>query len=318
MRFEDKVVVITGGAGGFGAALANRFHQEGGRVYVGDIVNPSEGDCADDRFMRMDVGREHDVRSLVDWVVGAEGRIDTFVSNAGITIPMNSHAAEQDWDRIVAVNQMSHVRVARHLVPIMTAQSGGQLIITASASSFQSELMSIGYAATKYAAFAIAEWLAFTYRGAGLRVSALCPGPIWTPLLDGVPYLHSLAISPEEAVEAAFPLIVEGRFFIPTHPFTADQWRQKAQDLDGYVDELAALKGQLPRRRVSRCRLEPTSAHRAFIRYSLMGRRAQTRLVTPGVTLPRLAGTSARSVRRTIRESPQKLKILSDRMRVFM
>ncbi|PSJ40352.1 SDR family oxidoreductase [Allosphingosinicella deserti] len=245
MSFEDKVVVITGGAGGFGAALANRFRQEGGRVYVGDIVKPPEGDGNGDRFMRMDVGREHDIRSLVDWVVGAEGRIDTFVSNAGITIPMDAHAAEHDWDRIVAVNQMSHVRVARHLVPIMSARGGGQLIITASASSFQSELMSIGYAATKYAAFAIAEWLAFTYRGAGLRVSALCPGPVRTPLLDGVPYLHPLAISPEQAANVAFPLIAEGRFFIPTHPFTGDQWQQKAQDLDGYVDQLVALKAQL-------------------------------------------------------------------------
>jgi len=94
----------------------------------------------------------------------------------------------------------------------------GRFLVTASASSFLSELLSVGCAVTKSAAYAFAKGLAFSYRSRGIAVSAIVPGPVWTPLLDAAPYLHPLANPADLAVERIFEQLREGRFLITTHP----------------------------------------------------------------------------------------------------
>ena len=82
---------------------------------------------------------------------------------------------------------MSHVWVARHALPAMLERGEGHLLITASASSFLSEITSVGFATTKYAALGFGEWLAFSYRGRGLKVSVAIPGPVWGPMIRTSP-----------------------------------------------------------------------------------------------------------------------------------
>jgi NAD(P)-dependent dehydrogenase (short-subunit alcohol dehydrogenase family) len=245
MPFTDRVVVVTGSSRGIGHALARRLAAAGARVVLADVESGEDVRLADGtraRFVRTDVGREPDVKALVEGVLGREGRIDLFASNAGIHVRMDAGAPEADWQRIVAVNQMSHVWVARHALPAMLARGEGHLLITASASSFLSEVTSIGYAATKYAALGLAEWLAFSYRGRGLKVSVACPGPVRTALIRDAPYLHERAIAPEEAAERVLEGLAAGKFLITTHPETLSQIRRKAADVDAYVDSLVGVR----------------------------------------------------------------------------
>jgi NAD(P)-dependent dehydrogenase (short-subunit alcohol dehydrogenase family) len=245
MPFTERVAVVTGSSRGIGHALSKRLADAGARVVLADVEGGGDVRLADGtpaRFVRTDVGREADVKALVDDVLGREGRIDLFASNAGIHLEMDAGAPEADWQRIVAVNQMSHVWVARHVLPAMLARGEGHLLITASAASFLSEITSVGYAATKYAALGFGEWLAFTYRGRGVTVSVACPGPVWTALIQDAPYLHKGAITPEEAAERVVEGLEAGRFLITTHPTTLSQIRQKAADVDAYVNSLVGFR----------------------------------------------------------------------------
>jgi NAD(P)-dependent dehydrogenase (short-subunit alcohol dehydrogenase family) len=221
---------------------------EGARFVLADHVEPDEpaAGLTGARFVRTDVGEEAGIRALARHVLVREGCIDVFVSNAGMTIGMDALALEDDWQRIIAVNQMSHVWAARHVLPHMLDRGRGRFLVTASASSFLSELLSVGYAVTKSAAYAFAEWLAFSYRSRGIAVSAIVPGPVWTPPLDAAPYLHPLTIPADLAVERIFEQLREGRFLITTHPASRKQFAQKAADIDAYVTQLATLREQVP------------------------------------------------------------------------
>jgi short-subunit dehydrogenase len=118
----------------------------------------------------------------------------------------------------------------------------GHLLITASAASFLSEITSVGYGTTKYAAFGFGEWLAFSYRGRGLKVSVAVPGPVWGPMIKDIPYLHEGAITPDEAADRVLEGLAAGKFLITTHPQTQSQIRQKAADVDAYVDFLVGFR----------------------------------------------------------------------------
>ena len=158
------------------------------------------------------------MKALVDGVLGSEGRIDLFASNAGIHIGMDAQrpGGGLATDRR---GQLDESCVGRPPRAARDARRGeGHLHITASASSFLSEIASIGYATTKYAALGFGEWLAFSYRNCGLKVSVAVPGPVWTPLIQDTPYLHESAIPPEEAAERVLEGLVAGKFLITTHP----------------------------------------------------------------------------------------------------
>jgi NAD(P)-dependent dehydrogenase (short-subunit alcohol dehydrogenase family) len=109
----------------------------------------------------------------------------------------------------------------------------------ASASSFLSEIMSVGYATTKYAAFGFGEWLAFSYRGRGLKVPIACLGPVWGPMIKDIPYMHEGARTPDEAADHVLEGLTAGKFLITTHTMTLSQ---KAANIDVYVDFLVAFR----------------------------------------------------------------------------
>src|SRR5215210_1994479 len=190
MEIAGRHVVVTGGASGIGRALALRFADEGARAVVAADLDEANARSVAEEVgglgVRVDVGREEDIRSLVSRAEGANGPIDLFFSNAGITGPSGGpEVLDADWDRLWRVNTMSHVWAARALLPGMLERGEGYLLSTASAAGLLAQLGAMGYTVTKHAAVAVAEWLAMTYGDRGIRVSCLCPQYVRTPMVTG-------------------------------------------------------------------------------------------------------------------------------------
>ncbi len=248
MELNGKVAVVTGAASGIGHGLAKRFAAEGAKVVLADIRSDTQllqSDPIDGRFVRADISTEDGVRALVEDVKTHEGRIDLFASNAGVAFKMDIHSPQKDWDKIVAINQMSHIWVARHVVPDMLARGEGYLLVTASAAGLLNEFGSLGYGVTKHATVGFAEWLGFTYRDQGLRVSVLCPEGVATPMIAESAYLQKDAVTTDDVAEAVVKGLAEERFLITTHPGTLEKFRAKAQDYEGYMARMTEYQRKI-------------------------------------------------------------------------
>ena len=247
MPYIDKTVLITGAASGSGKEMAKQLAEPGARLVLADIRNGEpvlQADGTPALFLRTDVSKQADVLELFESLRQRGLKLDYFFSNAGISIPMDGTASEEDWSRMMSTNLMSHIRIGRSIVQGMAEGARPHLVITASASSFLSELTSVTYATTKYATFGFAEWMAFSYRKAGLQVSVACPEAVWTPLIDDIPYLQATAIPVEDAARALLQGALENRFLITTHEGTVDKMQQKYANVDGYVDFITDIREQ--------------------------------------------------------------------------
>lgn len=238
MRVRDKVVVVTGAASGIGRALAARLAQEGARrVVVADIDADGAREVADEigeaaEHVVADVAHEADLLSLVEGTEERWGPIDLFCSNAGIFIPSGLEAPPSEWKRMLDVNLMAHVHVARHLVPRMIERGGGYLLQTASAAGLLAQIGSVTYSVTKAAAVALAEWIAITHGDAGIKVSVLCPQAVRTPMLTGgegsVATVDGV-LEPEEVADAVIEGLEAERFLILPHPEVSEYVRRKGR-----------------------------------------------------------------------------------------
>jgi NAD(P)-dependent dehydrogenase (short-subunit alcohol dehydrogenase family) len=256
MTLRDKVIVVTGGAGGIGAALCRRFAAESPRgVVVADrdedgarLVAAEVGGLA----IAADVGAEADVIRVVEQATGHYGPIDLFCSNAGIGTVGGVEAPDADWRRAWDVNLMSHVWAARAVLPGMLARGRGFFLITASAAGLLTQLGSAPYSVTKHAAVALAEWLAVTHGGAGIEVSCLCPQGVNTEMLRQAPgeigaMLRTGALEPNVVADAVVTGLVEGRFLILPHPEVAAYFRRKAEDYDRWLGGMRRFQAKLGR-----------------------------------------------------------------------
>jgi NAD(P)-dependent dehydrogenase (short-subunit alcohol dehydrogenase family) len=248
MNVEGKVCVVTGGASGIGAAMARRFAREGAqRVVVVDRNLDAARQVAgeiDGVAEQVDVTDPAAVRDLVERVEATDGRIDLFASNAGIATGGGLDDDEM-WHRVLEVNTMAHVYAARAVLPGMLERGGGYLLQTASAAGLLTSPGDAPYTVSKHGAVALAEWLAITYGGRGIKVSVLCPMGVETPLLmDGLhagePGARAVAasgdiISPHAVADAVMQAITAERFLIVPHPEVATFWAQKASDPDRWL-----------------------------------------------------------------------------------
>jgi NAD(P)-dependent dehydrogenase (short-subunit alcohol dehydrogenase family) len=262
MRAEGRVVVVTGGASGIGAALCRRLAQEGpAGVVVADIdldgalrtAAEVEAGGVPAAAVRVDVAVEGDVRAMVGEAVGRFGPVDILCQNAGIARAGGADAPDQDWADSWAVNVMAHVYGARAVLPSMLARGSGYLVHTCSAAGLLTSPGAAPYAATKHAAVAFAEWLAVTHGDQGIRVSALCPQGVNTPMLDGGPAgstgeLGSRAVraagavlEPDEVAEVVVAGMAEERFLLLPHPEVAEFVRRKAVDPDRWLAGMRRL-----------------------------------------------------------------------------
>jgi NAD(P)-dependent dehydrogenase (short-subunit alcohol dehydrogenase family) len=246
-----KVIVVTGGATGIGAALARRFAAEGARaVVVADLDGSGAEQAAaaiGGRGYRTDVSDEAQVQHLVRATEDEFGPIDLFCSNAGIILEGGVETPDSDWARIWNVNVNAHLYAARAVLPGMIARGEGYLLQTVSAAGLLSQIGSAPYSVTKHAALALAEWLAITHYHQGIRVSALCPQGVHTNMLaaaaDGMgALLRETAISPEDVAEAAMAGLAEERFLILPHPEVAEYFRRKATDYERWLRGMRRLQ----------------------------------------------------------------------------
>lgn len=193
--YSNKVVIVTGGAKGIGRAISLAFGAAGATVVSADVDEPAGGEltaAAADldgsvHFAAVDVSTADGCRSLVETAMGIGGRVDILCNNVGIQ-PMSTYVRahelpEEDWDRILAVNLKSAFLMAKYAIPHMQAQGGGIIINTASVQGLQSAPMVSAYAASKGGILSLTQQLSLDYAVDNIRVLAVNPGTIDTPLV---------------------------------------------------------------------------------------------------------------------------------------
>jgi NAD(P)-dependent dehydrogenase (short-subunit alcohol dehydrogenase family) len=236
-------VVVTGGGGGIGAALARRFAADGARVVVNDINAESAHRVAAECgavAVPGDAASEAGVAALIDTARRELGEIDLYCANAGIVRLGGPEAGEPGWDESWQVNVMAHVRAARLLTPAWLDRGSGHLICTVSAAGLLSMVGTAPYSVTKHAALAFAEWMALTYAHRGITVQAICPLGVRTGMLDGSDpraelVLGDSAIEPEAVADAVIAAMAEGRFLVLPHPEAGQMYAGRAADPDRWL-----------------------------------------------------------------------------------
>jgi len=253
MLIADKVIVVTGGANGIGAALCRRFAADGAKAVV---VADLDGEAAQRLAAEIggvgvltDVTQEADLRRLVADAVSRYGAIDLFCSNAGIAIDGGEETSDADWERCWNVNVMAHVLAARAVLPGMLERGAGYLLQTVSAAGLLTHIHSASYAVTKHASLAFAEWLAIAYGDRGIGVSVVCPQGVRTDMLrraaaGGRTFLLDSALEPEQVADVVVAGLADERFLILPHPEVAEFFRRKAGDYDRWLRGMRKLRSQ--------------------------------------------------------------------------
>ena len=189
-RLTDRVAVITGAGGGIGLATARRFAAEGAKVVCADIDEDAGGKAAaevDGLFVKVDVTSEDDVRAMFQTAVDRYGRLDIAFNNAGISPTDDDSIATTGldvWQRVQDVNLTSVYLCCKYAIEHMRAGGRGSIINTASFVAVMGSATSqISYTASKGGVLAMSRELGVQFAREGIRVNALCPGPVNTPLL---------------------------------------------------------------------------------------------------------------------------------------
>jgi NAD(P)-dependent dehydrogenase (short-subunit alcohol dehydrogenase family) len=182
-RLDGKVCVITGAAGGIGAATVDAFMREGAKVVGVDLLEGAPGDLS----LAVDVTEEFAVSQMYQQVREEFGRVDVLFNNAGISPDDDTSVLEtslEAWQRVQDVNLKSVFLCCKHGIPHLLDGGGGSVINTASfVATMGAATSQISYSASKGAVLSLSRELGVEFARRGVRVNALCPGPVDTPLL---------------------------------------------------------------------------------------------------------------------------------------
>ncbi|MGW1950798.1 SDR family oxidoreductase [Streptomyces sp. NPDC001940] len=259
MQINGKVAIVTGAAGGIGAAIAQRLLEhdaqgvlltdlDAGRLEAtvkllaashGERVGGVAGDAASTA----------DLEGIVEAAEERFGPVDLYFANAGVGGGAGLDASEEEWSRSLDVNVMAHVRTAKLLVPRWVERGAGYFFSTASAAGLLTQIGSATYAVSKHGAVAFAEWLSVTYGDSGVRVSCLCPQGVETELLmsgarseDPVERAAARAVlssgellRPLDVADHVMEAVGDERFLVLPHPQVLDFYRHKGSDYDRWL-----------------------------------------------------------------------------------
>ena len=208
-RLAGKTAVVTGAGRGFGAVIAELFADEGARVVVSDVDGASAEATAQRIVagggkalgLRADVTSDGDAERLADAAVERFGALDVLVNNAGVASAGTvCEVSPEEWDRVMAINVKGTYLCSRYAVAHMARSGGGSIVCIASASGVIGQQGQVAYNVSKHAVIGLVRCMALDHAADGIRVNAVCPGTMRTPMLD--------ALSAEQlaALEAMHPL----------------------------------------------------------------------------------------------------------------
>ena len=185
---SGKIALVTGGRGGIGRAICARFAAEGAEVIAADLSERGSlaGEALpDNRFVKLDVSREKDARNVMESVEDSFGRLDVLVNAAGIEIEETiENTSLEEWNRIFSVNVTGTFLTSKHALPLLRKGTGASIVNFGSYDGFIADPGLAAYCATKGAVHALTRAMACDHGPEGIRVNAVCPGYVDTPMLQ--------------------------------------------------------------------------------------------------------------------------------------
>jgi len=253
--FSNKIVAVTGAAGGIGLGIAKMFAENGATVALSDLKAPSEQAVKlGGKAYACDVGNEDSVKAYIEQANSDLGQIDIYISNAGVGFgdgPNGEVAGgdNQSWETSWQVNVMGSVYAARALVPQWIKRGqGGRFVITASAAGLLSQIGSASYTVTKHAAVGLAESIAIAHRKDGVFANCICPQYVRSNMTKGQKFAEESKdgyLEPSDVAAALKAAIENDEFLVLSHPVVGDYFKGKAMDYNRYIHGMVKLKSKI-------------------------------------------------------------------------
>lgn len=239
---DGKVALVTGGSGGIGRAAALAFARSGARVLVCDVkdvegretVSMIEAAGGTAAYQRCDVSNPDDIKAMVARAVDRWGRLDCAFNNAGVNLLGRDEFEDENWDVAISINLTGVMRCIREEAAAMLETGGGAIVNTSSINGLVGNPNQPGYVASKHGVVGLTRQAALKWAQQGIRVNAVCPGVIETPMTAPIaadPKLKAVIDSmtpmgrfgkPEEIAEAVVWLCSDAASFVTGHPMVID------------------------------------------------------------------------------------------------
>lgn len=245
MNLEGKVALVTGGSSGIGRATALAFAREGAKVVVADVVVEGGEETVrmikdgggEAIFVKADVTQADQVEALVQKAVETYGSLDCAFNNAGIDgeVTSTTRCSEENWNRVIGINLTGVWLCMKYEIQQMRKQGAGAIVNTSSIAGLTGLGSNPAYVSSKHGVIGLTKLAALEYARKGIRVNAICPAAIATPMVKGLvdaqPEMEAVVTSmqpmnrlgtPEEIAEAVVWLCSDAASFVTGHPLAVD------------------------------------------------------------------------------------------------